>query len=849
MTTDSRIEYEQYLQNKTLANNIRGFKVEAQDINPLLFTYQNDIVRWALRIGRTLLGENCGLGKGPQLMEWCKQVVSHTDRPVLMFAPPGVKYQFKSEAEKFGYDVQISDNEADIINGINVTNYERLMMKETISIDEWEKYQTDYADYQPDELRRNGESMQVERFRFNPSQFAGLALDEASILKHFNAKTRERLTRFAEIGGIMFRVCGTATPAPNDYDELLNYAEFLGIMAGFQARAMFFIQDGNTTNKYRLKDWARKDFWKWVASWAVMIQSPGDLGYDDTDFKLPNMSTHLHTITDDIATPGMLIAMPANGLAELSKLKRKSYEVRCQKAAEIVNASYEKFVVWCELNDESALLAKLIPDAVEVTGSQSDEWKEQKLIGFARGEFRVIITKPKIGGLGLNWQICRNSVTVNIDHSYEKMYQYIRRIWRFGQEREVNVHMIAMSTEGSILSTIDRKEKQAAQMFKEIKQEMNIQDINQDGVSTEISQYKTGEASGNNWQLQLGDSCQLVHDLPDQSIHKIITSVPFPAMYAYTDLPQDIGNHFDASTIVEHLKYVFEPMLAKMMPGRICSIHVAQMISQKNRDGAIGLKDWIGPLIAMMSSAGWIYHNHITIEKDPQTERARNNTLGLMFKTLANDAANMRCANADYVVQFRAPGVNPEPIKALLAKKQTGNKYDSGGWITQEMWINWASNVWYRHRKGMKWWEGITTGNVLGSRHGYSQGMGDGVSDARDEKDEKHLCELQLDVIERCVGVWTNPGDTILDPFNGIGSTGWQALRMGRRYIGFELKDTYFDAAIKNLKQAESAMLQPSLLDALDEPVTPERKAKDWMVERNVHIGDERTEWEEIRDY
>lgn len=838
--------YQDYMRKRSATFDPIGFTVEDSDLNPALFQFQKDIVKWSLRTGRTLLGQACGLGKGPQLMEWCQQVSRHTGKPVIMFAPPGVKTQFKYEAAKFGYTVNVVNEESELVTGTNITNYERLIKTERIKPDDIAVYFEQYQNYDPIESKRTSDWVEIERFRFDPRQFGGIALDEGSILKDFGAKTRERLTRFAELGEIPFRVAGTATPAPNDYEELMQYAEFLGIMTVFQCRAIFFIQKDNQSSKYKIKDWAWTRFWEWVASWAVMIQKPSDLGYPDNGYVLPKMETRLHVLDDNKPLPGMLMAIPANSLSEQAKLKRNSVEERCQLVADIVNNDPAHWVVWCELNDESQLLTRLIPGAVEVTGSHPDDYKEQKLMGFARGEFRVIITKPSIGGLGLNWQEhCHKSISVTVDHSYEKQYQYIRRIWRFGQTKDVEIHLVAMSTEGDILANIARKERQAQVMFDEIKKQMNIHDLKKGAVKKGVTSYKMDSISGQNWELYLGDSCELVHKLEDRSIHGVITSVPFPAMYAYTDLPHDIGNHFDVNETVEHLGFVFKPLLAKMVPGRLCSIHVSQAVAQKNREGYIGLVDWIGPLIKMMTEGSWIYHNQITIEKDPQTERARNNTLGLMFKTLATDAANMRCSNADYVVQFRAPGENPEPIQALLASKENGNKYDSHGWITQEMWINWASNVWYRHRAGMKWWEGVNVTNVLGSKRGYTQGMGSGVRDARDEKDEKHLCELQLDVIERLAAVWSNPGDVILDPFNGIGSTGWQVLQMGRRYIGFELKETYYHVSIKNLEAAERSILQPDLFSISGVSVneTPQVKAEAWKSHRQISLTDKHTNW------
>ncbi len=842
------LDYKDYLQTLEIKAPEIGFHVTDDDLNPMLFDFQKDIVKWSLRIGRVLLGENCGLGKGPQLMEICKQVHLYTDQPVIMFAPPGVKTQFKYEAEKFGYEVNIANEEDQVINGTNITNYERLIKRGTITAESEVEYLDKWQAYKPEVVRKANGKITIERFRFDPAQFSGIALDEGSILKHYGAKTRARLLEFVTLGQIKYRFVGTATPAPNDYEELIQYGEFLGLMNGMQIRALFFIQDGQTSNKFRIMHHAWHKFWAWVASWSVMIQKPSDLGYPDKGFVLPEMKTHLHTILDDKPPPGMMFAMPGKSLQEQSAIKRKSVQERCEEAVLLVNNSKESWVVWCERNDESQLLSKLIPEAVEVTGSQSEQYKEEKLMAFARGEIRIIITKPSIGGLGLNWQICHNSVSVSIDHSYEKMYQYIRRLWRFGQNENVNIHLVAMSTETGILENIAKKERQAQLMFDEIRKQMNIHDLSKIGTKVGVTTYKMDKIQGSGWQLYMGDSSELIpKELKDYSVGSTITSMPFPAMYAYTDLPNDIGNHKSTQGVVNHVRYVFEPLLKKMMPGRICSIHVAQAIAKKNTHGYIGLVDWIGPMIAMMQDCGWILHNQITIEKDPQTERARTNTVGLLFKTLKNDASQMRCSNADYIIQFRAPGDNPEPIEALLSSQEAGQKYDApNGWITVHMWINWASNVWYKHRAGMKWWEGINVTNVMSSKKGYSKGMVANAKEARGQKDEKHLAELQLDVIERLCAVWTNPGDLIFDPFSGRGSTGWQILQMGRKYIGFELKESYYNMAISTLKQAEQIILQPDLFSELDLERTPESKAKEWQSYRQISVLEKSTDWQEM---
>lgn len=873
-------DYQDFLQKKSILDVGARLPLTAE-LSPYHFPFQRDIVTWAAMRGRALLGPDCGLGKGLMILELCHQAALYTGKPSIILAPPGVKAQFKLEAAKFGFDVNLVDEEHQIEPGINITNYQRLTVREQNKSDEYLEFWSSHA----------AEQIGVgkyERLRFNPALFGCLALDEGSILKHFNATTRSWATLMAQ--NIPYRFVATATPAPNDYMELINYSELLGIMKGIQARAMFFIQDGNSAQQYKIKPWAWEPFWKWVCQWAVVIRKPSDLGYDDTGYILPPKNEYLISLPDSRIPDGEMFPRLAIGLSEAAELKRETYQARCQAAADLVNGvtdyaqfgiesdlSKERWIVWVIRNDEGELCHKLIPDSIEVAGAHSDEHKEKAFVDFREGRGpRVLITKAGIGGLGMNWQAyCRNSVEVSVDHSYEKAYQSRGRIYRFGQEKEVNLFAIAMETEGNVLASRARKEAQANRMFQEVKKQMGVHDLNQDATQKQEMDYQVGFESGDDnlsaavnmalaegnkpgvtqalasakpaWQCFLGDSAETMSLLPDQSVGHLITSVPFPAMYAYTNSERDIGNYDTVRDLCNHLFYVFEALLPKFKPGRIASIHLAQGVAHMNREGYIGLLDFRGPLIEMMMRAGWIFHGERTIEKDPQTERARNQTHGLLFKTVATDAAALRASVSDYLIDFRAPGEETEPIAALLASKSTGcMKYDCpDGWITEPMWINWASNVWYKYRSGMKWWEGVNVTNVLGAKRNTL-----GVRDARSEKDEKHLCELQLDVIERSIALHSNPGDLVCDPFSGIGSSGFQAILMGRRYVGGELKPEYWQASLKNLRAAEITSTQRDMFEPPIDGGDYLAIHKRWQTRRGISVLDEsgkyndRTEWQ-----
>jgi DNA modification methylase len=302
-------------------------------------------------------------------------------------------------------------------------------------------------------------------------------------------------------------------------------------------------------------------------------------------------------------------------------------------------------------------------------------------------------------------------------------------------------------------------------------------------------------AEGSGWKVMLGDSIERIEEIVDESVGLAVFSPPFPGMYAYTDSPRDVGNSKNLDELVEHFSYLIPDLYRVMMPGRSCAIHLTQQVAFKGTDGFTGLRDFRGRVIAAMEAEGWIYYGEVCIEKDPQLKAVRTKDHGLMFKSLATDAAKMHMALADYVLQFRKPGDNPSPIRAGISEKYE----NPGGWITNDEWIEWASPVWHRASKAYP--GGIRESNVLN------------VSAARCEEDERHLCPLQLDVIERCVKLWSNPGDLIFDPFAGVGSTGHEALKWGRRFIGIELKESYFKQAAKNLRGAEALAAGGSLFE------------------------------------
>ena len=553
-----------------------------------------------------------------------------------------------------------------------------------------------------------------------------------------------------------------------------------------EALALYFTQDGNSTHNWRLKKHAIADFWKWVGTWAIVARTPDDIGRPMAGYDLPRLHQIIHTVDYKSALQNGKLISTGVGLSEMRRIRKDSLGERVQKCADLVNDSNESWVVWCELNDESAMLTRLIPDAVEIKGGDSIESKVDNLVAFGEGNARVVVTKPSIAGHGLNWQHCNRMAFVGSSYSYEQQYQAVRRCWRYGQMREVEVHHIGTEEDIHVMEVVQAKQAQQDSLYDNIPWQV--------GQSTFV-QGQTLEsdcAKGDGWTLYLGDSVDTIDRVESESVGMSVFSPPFPGMYVYTNSAHDMGNVSSIGEMIEQFAYLMGPdkMMRVLMPGRSVFIHITQGIAQLGRDSYIGLKDFRGDVIRMMDGHGWHYYGEVVIDKNPQVKAVRTMDGGLQFKSLRTDSSRMHCAMSDMLLQFRKPGENPAPIKA--GGEQYGN---TSGWVTNEDWILWARPVWYASDfkpLGSETIQGISETNVLN------------VSEARTASDERHLCPLQLDVIERCVKVWSAPGEVVYSPFAGVGSEGVVALREGRQFIGGELKRSYWGKAKLNLQEAGS---------------------------------------------
>lgn len=720
------MKYEQFLETKKIQIKSYGIEICQEDINPLLFDFQRDIVIWALKKGKACVFAGTGLGKTLIQLEWAKHIINNTNGKILIIAPLAVSQQTVREGNKLNISVNLCKSQKDVISGINITNYERL-------------------------------------HKFDINSFIGIVLDESSILKSFTGKIRN--TIIDDCIMIPYKLACTATPAPNDHMELGNHSEFIGVMSYNEMLSMFFVHDGGDTSKWRLKGHAKKDFWEWVSSWAVMLSDPNDLGYDNKKFILPKLN-----ITQDIVDKSNFIVKEAKTLIERRKARKESLEKRVNYISNIVNNSNDTWIVWCDLNIESDLLKKSINESIEIRGSHDIDYKENMMNSFSKGEIRVLVTKPSIAGFGMNWQHCNNIAFVGLSDSFEQYYQAVRRCWRFGQKKEVNVHIITSEKEGQVVKNIKRKEKDFNRMLKGMianTQEFtrhNIKDIN-----LEKTEYKEDVVKTDRWTMHLGDCIEVMKNLQDDFIDYSIFSPPFSSLYTYSDSMRDMGNSKTHEEFIIHFKYFINQLYRILKSGRLVSVHCMNLPLVKQRDGIIGLRDFRGEIIKSFQDEGFVYHSEVCIWKNPVTAMQRTKALGLLHKQLKKDSSMCRQGIPDYLITFRKPGDNVEPIEHT----------DSSFPVYE--WQRYASPI----------WTDINPSDTLQK------------TSARENKDERHICPLQLDVIRRALMLWTNEDDIVFSPFAGIGSECYEAVKHGRRAFGIELKESYFKQAVLNMKEAE----------------------------------------------
>ncbi len=724
--------YQEFLKSKRLTASPVG-KTECGDINPILFNFQRAITEWAVKKGRCAVFADTGLGKTFIQLEWARLIAKNC----LIIAPLSVARQTIREAGKVGIEAKYCRSQAEVKSEISITNYEM-----------------------------------VEHF--DPSFFDAVVLDESSILKSIDGKIKDKcLKMFLDTP---YRLCCTATPAPNDIAEIANHSEFLGIMSRNDMLASFFTHDDEG---WRLKRHAEEPFYRWMASWSMSIRKPSDIGFSDEGYILPALNIHPVFVKSGYVPDGQLFFTGLKGIQDRSKVRKSTLNDKLEAVSNLITDG-SQYIVWCGLNTEADALKKILPDNRNVQGSDDPEVKAQAIEDFQDGQYKVLITKPRIAGMGLNMQNCHKQIFVGLSDSFESYYQCIRRSYRFGQTNPVDVYIVLSDQEQDILENVKQKEREAKRMGDQLI--AHVRDYEQEELHSQNHEfiYETDTYETENVKVMLGDSAERLAEVPNESIHLSVFSPPFQSLYVYSPTERDLGNSKNVTEFNRHFEFIIEHLYRVTMPGRVCAVHVADVPAMLVRDGYIGMKDLSGDVIKLFCNHGWIFDSRIPIDKNQQAQSIRTHSKGLTMTQMKKDRSWLRPALPDYILKFRKLGDNPSPV--------------TGG-MTGDEWIELANPTWPsdvdRCAEWGAWatWYGIKESDTLNVRA------------ARDGKDERHICPLQLGTIERCIRLWSNEGETILDPFAGICSTGYKTIQLGRKFVGCELKKNYYLTGIQNLKE------------------------------------------------
>lgn len=713
------MSYNNFLETKRKSFIESGFEIEENKLNPLLKDFQKFGVKTALFKGKFAFFFDCGLGKTFSQLEWAKQVFLKTNQKVLILAPLAIIEQTKNEAIKFGID----------LNAFDITNYDQLK-------------------------------------NIDCSIYSGVVLDESSILKGRDGKLSSLIIESFKL--TPYKLCCTATPSPNDHMELGQHSEFLGGMSYLEMLAMFFVHDGGETSKWRLRKHAQDNFWKYVSGWSMAIDNPSSLGFDGESYNLPEIEYIEHIIKVENKSEN-LFGDVAVSATDLHKDLNRSFDERINKTLDLVNSNDNQWIVWGLKNQETDTLSKLLPDSINVQGSDSPEYKAKYLNGFANNNFKTLITKTSIASFGMNYQQCNQMVFMSYDFKFEAFYQAVRRCYRFGQKSKVTVHILIPESQINVRDTILEKEKQHFERIKEMSK--YSAESNYKKAKSKVN-IMNKEIKTNNYHLINGDCVQETANLPDNSADIVVFSPPFAELYVYSDKEEDMGNVSDYKQFEHHFKFLVPELKRVLKSGRMCAIHCMDLPIQKGKEGYIGLRDFSGMLINWFQDQGFIYHSKVTLWKNPVTEMQRTKALGLLHKTIKKDSIMSRVGIPDYVLFFRNEGENETPI---THQDKDSSKPD---YLPVDLWQKYASPVWMD----------IDYSRTLQYRSG------------RDGNDEKHICPLQLDTIERILHLYSNEGETVFSPFGGIGSEGCSAIKMNRKSISIELKESYFKINESNHK-------------------------------------------------
>ena len=828
--------YREFLESKMVIAPESGFDVDPAQVNPALKPHQRDAVVWAVKGGKRALFESFGLGKTVQELEFCRLVTEKEGGKALIVLPLGVKQEFARDAvnvlhwEKPPRYVRTMAEVEAAEEAILMTNYERV---------------------------RDGD--------IRPSYFVAASLDEASVLRSFGSKTYQ--TFLPKFRDVPYKLVSTATPSPNRYKELIHYAGYLDVMDTGQALTRFFQRDSTKANNLTLYPHKQEEFWLWVSSWALCIQYPSDLGYDDTGYRLPPLDVRYHRLTVDNESAGCdkngqmkLIRDAALSLQDAAREKRESIDVRVAKAKEIVDSDPEAhFILWHDLEAERHAIKKAMPEAVEVYGSKDIDKREQNIIGFSDGEIRLLATKKEISGSGCNFQrFCHRAIFIGIDYEFNDFIQAIHRIYRFLQDEKVIIDIIYMESEEEILRVLREKWENHNRMQQKMADLLRRNGLNNRTIIEKMERsigVERLEAAGSHFKVVLNDTIEETANMKENSVDLIITSIPFSNHYEYTPSYNDLGHNENTEKFFEQMDYLAPSLLKVLKPGRIFCCHVKDRVLFGNATGTgmPTIEPFHALTIAHYMKHGFQYIGMITVVTD--VVRENNQTYRLGWTEQCKDGSKMGVGCPEYVLLFRKLPTSTLDAYADTPVTKTKEEYTRAQWqldahaywrssgdrlvtkkelencdvsTLQRLYRTYSRGTVYdydEHVALAKKYdaEGHLPATFMVLAPGsWTDEVWDDINRMRTlntsqalQGKQMHVCPLQLDIVERLINRYSNKGEMVFDPFGGIMTVPYCAVKMGRDGCANELNADYFRDGLSYLREADAERDVPTLFDLL----------------------------------
>lgn len=829
------MQYREFLQTKVETAPKTGFAVSSSEINDALKPHQRDAVMWALQGGRRALFESFGLGKTVQELEFCRLAAKHGGGKALIVLPLGVRQEFTQDA-------------ADILH-IEPPEYVRTM-------EEAEQAETDIVITNYERVR-DGD--------IDPKQFTATSLDEASVLRSFGSKTYQ--TFLQKFKGVRYKLVATATPSPNEYKELIHYAGYLEVMDTGQALTRFFQRDSTKAGNLTLYPHRENDFWMWVSTWALFITKPSDLGYDDAGYNLPPIEMRYHELPVDHSTAGadrngqyVLMREASRSLKDAAREKRESIARRVAKMAEIVNAEPENsFVLWHDLEAERHAIKEALPETVDIYGTQDLDERERRVVDFAQGKTRLFATKKELSGQGCNFQKhCHRAVFIGVDYKFNDFIQAIHRIYRFLQKERVVIDVIYTESEKAILEALLEKWKQHDRMIEkmtEIVRKYGLSNAATEGMKRGMGVERV-EIKGARFRAINDDCVDETRRMESNSVDLIHTSIPFGNHYEYTPNYNDFGHNPDTEQFFRQMDYLSPELLRVLRPGRVFACHVKDRVLFGNVTGT-GMPT-IEPFHALCiehyMKHGFQYFGMITVVTD--VVRENNQTYRLGWTEQCKDGTKMGVGCPEYILLFRKLPSDTSKGYADVPVSKTKEEYSRAQWQIdahgfwrssgdrlmskdeieklpvsdlQKAYRKFSRSNVYSYKEHVALAKELDAEGKLPASFmvvapgSWDESVWDDINRMRtlnttqsNRRKEMHICPLQLDIVERVINRYSNEGDTVYDPFAGLFTVPYMAVKMGRNGIGCELSHDYFRDGVGYMREADAEREAPTLFDMIE---------------------------------